>query len=297
MISGFLLIDKPIGITSFDIIRKLRRITGIKKMGHSGTLDPFASGLMIIAINQATRTLKFLEKDYKSYTAKMKFGVKTNTGDITGKIIENSDDHLKHLSLTALLIDEITQWVINLKTQTPPIFSAIKVNGKKAYELARNDISPDMKERPMDVKHFAVLDFTEDSLTYQCTVSAGTYIRTLTEQIAQQLGILACTESLVRTAIEDLSLNQSVPLESLTEDNWQNYLLSYQQMFHSLKTITISPEQEKSYLNGMTLICPHLSSEIIDQETVIVISQQNQCLGFSQITNTQLKPLVIFNHE
>lgn len=297
MISGFLLIDKPKDISSFDIIRKLRRITGIKKMGHSGTLDPFATGLMIIAINQATRTLKFLEKDYKSYTAKMKFGIKTNTGDITGQIIESSEAHLDHSDFSQQSIEHLTQWVLNLKSQTPPIFSAIKVNGKKAYELARNDLSPDLKERSMDIKDFAVLEYSQESLIYQCTVSAGTYIRTLTEQIAEHLGFLACTETLVRTAIKHLSLRQSVPLDALTEENWQNHFLSYQQMFQSLKTITLQPEQEKSYLNGMSVIYKSLSTEIKDHDTVIVTSIQDRCLGFSQFANGVLKPQVIFNHE
>jgi len=293
MKSGFFLIDKPEGLTSFDIIRRLRRITGIKKMGHSGTLDPFATGLMIIAVGNGTRLLKFLEKSCKTYQASMQFGIQTDTGDFTGKVI-NQHDFIPHFD-----INELENRVLKINSQTPSKFSAIKIDGKKAYELARKEIDFEMKDRPIQISAFKILSYQYPELSYECTVSAGTYIRTLSEQIADLLNTIAVTKTLRRTAIENLHLTDSVKLDELSEDNWQNALIPYQKMFPEFLCISIEKPDEKFYLNGVSLNVNRFKMTCSTEENkkVFVFNKELKCIGLSQIENNQLKPLVIFNQD
>ncbi|MDD3501669.1 MAG: tRNA pseudouridine(55) synthase TruB, partial [Candidatus Cloacimonetes bacterium] len=162
MKSGFLYIDKPENISTFDVIRRLRKITGIKKMGHAGTLDPFATGLVLIAIDNATRMLKFFDNATKSYLAGMHFGIKTDTGDLTGLTIQ-TDDNIPQFNLKTL-----EKHVKLINKQIPPKYSAKKINGKKAYELARQNKDFELKEKDITIHSFRVLTLKYPELYYDC---------------------------------------------------------------------------------------------------------------------------------
>ncbi len=293
MKSGFFLIDKPVDLTSFDLIRKLRKITGIKKMGHSGTLDPFATGLMIIAVGNGTRLLTFLEKAVKTYQAVMCFGTQTDTGDLSGNVIAQ-DATIPDIN-TDLLLQKIT----DINSQIPSKFSAIKIDGKKAYELARKDVNFEMKRRDIHIYDFKISYYQYPELAYECTVSAGTYIRTLSEQIASLLNTVAVTQNLRRTAIEDLHIEQAVQLSELNDINWRDALLSYETMFPGYQRFSLSEPDERYYLNGVSLDLSRFStlktSDSVNK--TFVFSEAGKCLGLSELINSQLKPLVIFNQN
>lgn len=258
-------------------------------MGHTGTLDPFATGLMIIAFGNATRTLSLLEKADKTYLAEMKFGIKTDTADFTGNVIAQNDN------LPVFEPASLTKYVLSISTQIPSKFSAIKIDGKKAYELARENKSFTMKEKNVKILDFNIINYSYPILSYKASVSSGTYIRTLSEQIADYCSNIATTVSLKRTNINNLSLEKAVPLNELNEDNWKNYALNYSDLFPDFTIINLPYELENKYLNGMTI---NSNQELPNDAKILVYNADNSvCLGFSQSINQQLKPLIIFNNH
>ncbi len=223
--SGFLFIDKPKGISSFSVIKYLRKITQIKKIGHAGTLDPFASGLLIVGIGkEATKLLgKFLKKE-KIYLAEIEIGKITETYDIEGKIIfekKNLDPiSLKEIKKTlSLFVGEFYQ--------LPPKFSAKKINGKRAYEFAR--IGKEIKLSPQKVKisYIKILKYKWPILKIETKVSSGCYIRSLAYDIGQKLKCGAYLKNLKRIQIGKIKLKESVPLKNLNSSNWKKFLINY----------------------------------------------------------------------
>ena len=231
MTSGFILIHKPSGPTSHDIINALRRITGIKKIGHAGTLDPFASGLLICAISrEATREIdKFIKLD-KEYIADIFLGAESDTYDRTGKIIKTRH-HNALPKIPPLLIRRggrgmrsIIEKFIGPNKQTPPMYSAKKINGKKLYELARKGIEVERKPQEVNIYAIKIIDYEWPILKIKVHCSSGTYIRSLAHDIGQALGDGAYLQELQRTAIGNFKLSQAVDLGKLTSDNWKKYL-------------------------------------------------------------------------
>ena len=224
MNSGFLLINKPSGPTSHDIIDRLRHITGIRKIGHAGTLDPFASGLLIVAVERtATRRLsEFVGLD-KSYEAVLQLGYTSDTHDREGKIQVTSN---KEQTITKKQILEVLKTFVGEQLQTPPMFSAKKVRGKKLYELARE--GKEIERAPITVQiydlRFKNYDSKKMQVTVNCVVSSGTYIRSLGYDIGEKLGTGAYLQELNRTSIGKYKLEDAVDISELTSENWKNYL-------------------------------------------------------------------------
>ncbi len=244
--NGLLLIDKPTGITSFDVIRKLRKITGIKKMGHTGTLDPFASGLLPILVGKATRLSSLITHTQKSYRAVLKLGERTTTGDPEGEVVENSDipeDILVHMS-------DLTERILAIENQTPPAYSAIKVNGKRAYELARANQDVELKSRPVKIIRFEVEKVDLPYLTYVAEVSAGTYIRVLSETIAEILGTVGMSQELRRLSIGSTKIENAISLSDLTPDNWREHLQSPLAMIEDIPVVRPEPDSREAFSHG-----------------------------------------------
>ena len=206
-----ILLNKPAGMTSFDAVRQCRRILHEKKAGHTGTLDPEASGLMIILLGRYTKFLPFCVKDRKRYTASFSFGKRTDTEDIWGRVIEerecsfHDEEELKKACIP--LTGEIMQ--------IPPMYSALKINGKKLYEYARKGIEVEREPRPVTIFSLSVSKLQDNLYRMDASVSSGTYIRTLISDYGRSLGELAVMTSLVRTGIEDLSLEDACTFEDL----------------------------------------------------------------------------------
>jgi tRNA pseudouridine55 synthase len=215
-----LLVDKPAGITSFDVIRILRRKLGIKKMGHSGTLDPFATGLMLIGIEKGTKELSTLIKLDKTYIAEILLGVQTDTGDITGKkLVEQSTEHISSVDIEK----EFTK-LIGSKEYRVPKYSAIKVSGKKLYELARTGVEFEAPLKTMTVYSASIENIRVEKgkkvVTAIFHVASGTYIRTLGEELGNLLGIPASLIALRRTKVGQYRVEDALQLETNEVDGY-----------------------------------------------------------------------------
>ncbi|PIR66560.1 MAG: tRNA pseudouridine(55) synthase TruB [Parcubacteria group bacterium CG10_big_fil_rev_8_21_14_0_10_36_14] len=220
--SGFLLIDKPSGPTSHDVIDELRRITGIRKIGHAGTLDPFASGLLIIAVGrEATKNISRFVKQDKVYLAKLHLGAISDTYDKTGNIQESG---MMNQELGSKEIEKILKEFEGKQKQIPPMFSAKKVGGKKLYELARKGEEIVREPVDIDIEYIKILDYKWPYLKIETRVSSGTYIRALAYDIGKKLGCGAYLEELERTSIGDYNLTRANELKKITRDNWEKCL-------------------------------------------------------------------------
>jgi len=246
--NAFLAIDKPAGITSFAVIRELRKITGIRKIGHTGTLDPFAEGLLICCIGSFTRLADFCAREDKTYTATMKLGEQRDTGDPEGEIIATASipefkDKLDSLAKKALQIEELPV----------PAYSAVKIEGKRAYELARQKEQFNLPKRAVQITEFEFLPLNPEKpeeLSYRCRVSKGTYIRALSEWLAEQLNTVAYTTFLRRESIGRITLQNAVTLQELNMDNWVDYGLDYSNVFPFFPCRNLNGEEFAQVMNG-----------------------------------------------
>lgn len=280
---GVLLVNKPVGITSFDIIRKLRRVINIKQIGHAGTLDPFAEGLMQILVGKATKIAQYLTNYDKSYRVTMQFGIKTDTGDSTGKIIQEEE-------ITPFSLDfaELKNKAENLTEQIPPIFSAIKINGQRAYKLARKEQEVSIDPRPIKVSDFQVLDYSFPNLIYQCQVSKGTYIRSLSEQIADFFNTIGTTTKLNRLSVSNIKVEDAVDLDNITPDNWEEYLLPIED-FLECPIIQLTKEQNDDFWFGRAIKLDNQNNS-----DLVIVKYEEQTKGLAKINNTILLPTKVF---
>ena len=269
MKDGFLLIDKPKGWTSRDVCNKIQGILKVKKVGHSGTLDPFATGLLIVAIGKATKALSFLEDFTKEYLAVLKLGTKTNTGDINGEVIQNKEiPHLKNSDL-----DIVSASLIGKSMQIPPMTSAIKVDGKKLYELAHKGIEIERKPREIEIFSLEMMLSKSDEIIFKTHVSKGTYIRTLGEDIAEKLNCVGYLEDLKRTKINDIKVEEAISLDSVTEDKVipiSNVLSNF------MEVIKVDSETEVKIKNGCQL---NVNLSLKGSTNILLVDSDNNALA------------------
>lgn len=220
LMDGFLLIDKPPGITSFGVIARLRRATGVRRMGHAGTLDPFATGLLIVGVGRgATKRLgEFLGKD-KSYDAVAVLGATTASQDKDSEIVPTGAP----LPTEAQIREALPRFTGELQ-QTPPMFSAKKIGGVRLYDLAREGKEVERKANTVMVHELSLLNYEAPRATLRATVSKGTYIRTLAHDLGHALGCGAYLEELRRTACGDLLVTDAAKLDEVTPENWQSLI-------------------------------------------------------------------------
>ncbi|MFH0951359.1 MAG: tRNA pseudouridine(55) synthase TruB [bacterium] len=218
---GFILIDKPIGITSHDVIDQLRRLTGIKKIGHAGTLDPLATGLLIVAVGrEATRDIEQLAKMNKTYEAVFSLGQETDTYDAEGQITKTYDGSI----ISEGQVAEALTFFVGQQQQVPPMYSAKKVNGQKLYELARQNKTIERQPSTITISNLEMLNYHWPELSVRINCSSGTYIRSLAFDFGRAMGCGAHMSALRRIAIGDYDITKAVKLDSLTADNWTHYL-------------------------------------------------------------------------
>ena len=213
--SGFLLINKDVNMTSFDVIRELKHILHTKHIGHCGTLDPFATGLLVIGVDKACKFLSYIESDYKIYKATLKLGEDTDTLDLEGKVINSKPfNHIKESDILTIF----SEYIGDIK-QVPPMYSALKQNGKKLYELAREGIEVDRKERDIHIDYIHLISFDKDEIVFECKCSKGTYIRTLGNDIAHSLNTCGHLIKLERLQIGNLTVNDAIKVSDVCLDD------------------------------------------------------------------------------
>ena len=263
MLSGSLLINKEIGLTSRQEVNNVSRKLGEKKAGHIGTLDPFADGLLIVLLGSSTKISPFLETMDKTYLATLKLGTKTNTGDLTGESVETKEIPL----LSKDKISQVLRSFLGKSSQIPPLFSALKVNGQEMYKYARKGIEIERKPREIEVFSIDLVSFEKDEITFLARVSKGTYIRTLGEDIAERLGTVGHLVRLTRTAVGQFSLNDAKKSVNVTEQD----LLPIEKMLSHINSFEVEGELAKKALNGMHFRLPINDENILlkDKDGII----------------------------
>ena len=241
--NGILIVNKPIDYTSRDVVNKLTKIFQTKKIGHTGTLDPLATGVLVICIGKYTTLCELLTSKYKEYIATIKLGIKTDTLDITGNIIEK-----KEYNITIEEIEEVLKSFIGKSIQTVPIYSAVKVNGKKLYEYAREGKEVELPKREINITNIELLEFNNDEIKFKTTVSKGTYIRALIDDICKKLNTVGCMSSLQRTKQGKFTLEESYTLEDIEKNNYK--LLPIEEVLDDIETVNIDEKTYKKVLNG-----------------------------------------------
>jgi tRNA pseudouridine55 synthase len=214
-LNGFLLIDKPVGPTSHDVVDLVRRATRLRQVGHAGTLDPFASGLLIVAVGSATKGISQFVGLTKSYEAELRLGASSDTMDRTGQVVATPNVS----PVSSESINEVIAQFRGPQMQTPPMYSAKKINGQKLYELARRGETVERAPVPVVVSELEVVEYTWPILKIRCRVSSGTYIRVLAHDIGAKLGVGAYLENLRRTEIGNFKVADALPTAQLSLAN------------------------------------------------------------------------------
>ncbi|MBR3979450.1 MAG: tRNA pseudouridine(55) synthase TruB [Oscillospiraceae bacterium] len=271
--NGIVIVDKPQGWTSQDVVSKLRGVLHTRRIGHGGTLDPMATGVLPVFVGRGTRGVEFFEHAEKTYETVLRLGVTTDTEDITGEVLENRTVNVTKEAFLAAL-DRFRGEI----QQIPPMYSALKINGQKLCDLARKGKEVERKPRTITIFALDCLDFDGVNATLRVRCSKGTYIRTLCKDIGEALGCGGCMASLRRTAAGAYTLDRAVPLQTLIEaENPESYLLPLDSMFEKYPAMTLTAKQEKCCRNGAGFTYPG------ENGTYRVYGQTGEFLALSQI--------------
>lgn len=252
-INGIIIINKSKNYTSHDVVAKVKKLLDIKKVGHTGTLDPNATGVLPLLLNNGTKLSKYLIEHDKEYEVTLKLGIKTDTLDGEGNIIEKQDVNWSKLQV----VEEILYSFIGKQRQIPPMYSAIKINGKKLYEYARKGQTIEIEPREIEIYNIILnkIDKQENEIQFKVSCSKGTYIRSLCEDIAQKLGTIGYMKELNRTKVGNFCIDQSITLEEL-ENNKElikSKIITMHKLFFELPKIIVKEIDIKKFLNGVNL--------------------------------------------
>ena len=251
MVDGFLVIDKPKGLSSHDVVNRVRRILGTKKVGHTGTLDPFATGVLPVAVGEGTKAIQFLDEGFKEYLATIRFGVTTDTLDITGTVLHEKEAS----SLTRdLVLHQMAQLTGEI-SQLPPMYSAIKQGGQPLYKLARKGIEVERQPRKVLIHQFELLTFNPPLAEVRVLCSRGTYVRTLADDLGRLLGCGACLTELRRVLSGPFRIGTSLSLDQLATSvelgTVSNHLVSITQSLAHLKQFQLTDLELHRLKNGV----------------------------------------------
>ncbi len=290
--NGFLIIDKPEGWTSFDIVAKVRRITGIKKIGHTGTLDPMATGVMVLMLGRTAKLLNYLQDTDKRYTASVKLGARTDTLDKTGSIVATSQRSVNIGDIKramAKFIGEIEQ--------VPPMYSAVKKDGVRLYDLARQGKEVHREKRKVRINRINLLSFDEQNqrLILDIDCSSGTYIRTLADDLGEILGTYAHLCALRRTSACGFDENVSVKIDDISASEPFKHVIAADTAFKSCSAAYVSPAQSVRLINGGWLDINRVDIKDSSMSELVRIYDGDGFLGLGNvdIKNGSLKPACI----
>jgi tRNA pseudouridine55 synthase len=290
MMHGWLLIDKELHLSSAKVVAKVKNILAAKKAGHAGTLDPLASGLMLIALGEATKLSSFALNYDKEYEFTIKFGSSTTTDDMEGEIVQQSDFLPSHQEVL-----EVLKYFIGNIKQAPPIYSAIHVAGKRAYELARENKITQLPAREVNVRSLHLKHYALDEATLIVNCSKGTYVRALARDISLKLGTFGHVSKLRRTRIGKFLLSDAISLDKLKDlvHNAQSKLLSVNIVLDDIPVLDITQAQ-KIDLNYGRAIAANFQSEHL--ELIQAIDDKGKLVSLGKYYNKQFKPIRIFNY-
>lgn len=292
--TGIICLDKPQDISSFLAVKKASRLLGIKKAGHTGTLDPMATGVLVIMLGSCTRFIDFLPESAKSYTAKILLGIQTDTLDITGSVLSE-----KSVNVTEEDIKKVCKEFLGETMQTPPMYSAIQKDGVRLYDLARQGIEIERNPRKINITNLEVYGFDGKSFYMDVTCSAGTYIRSLASDIGEKLGTGACLTALRRTAANGFSVDCALTLEEIEghikSGDIEQFILPVEDALTCYNAVTVSSAQSVRFRNGGELSMERIRNDF-KNGLYRVFSPENVFLGLGEAdTETGiLKPKRVF---
>lgn len=289
---GIIIINKPQGFTSQDVVSKVKKILNVKKAGHTGTLDPMATGVLPVLLGNYTKLSKYLIEHNKTYIAKIKLGKRTSTGDQEGEIIEEKDVNLKKFSEDNLR--EVLKTFLGKQKQIPPMYSAIKVDGKKLYEYARQGIEVEVNSRDIEIYDIDLLNFNNETLEIEFVVSCskGTYIRALCEDIAKKLETVGYMSSLKRILVDKFSIDDAITFDILeenkeNEDFLKSNIFKMEEVFNDLPKLTLNTRKLELFLNGVMLTFKNPDG------LYNIYDEKNNYIGTGTIKNELLKRDII----
>lgn len=286
---GIIIINKQAGCTSHDIVYKVKKISN-EKVGHTGTLDPLAEGVLPILIGKGTLCSKYLINHDKKYFVKLQLGIKTETADKEGKIVETQNVDKNILNKENVI--NILNSFIGKQEQIPPIYSAIKVNGKKLYEYARNGKNVEIKPRVVEIYDIKLQDIDKEKnqINFIVHCGKGTYIRSLCEDIATKLGTIGYMEYLQRTEVGKFKIKNSIKIEQLENDKkiLEKNIIPIEKIFENKKIIKLSDKQLKMFLNGVKIF-----QEFPDDIYRIYNNNNNKFIGTGIVNEKKLKRDII----
>ena len=243
---GIVIVDKPRDWTSQDVTARLRRVFGTRRIGHGGTLDPMATGVLPVFVGRATRGVEFFEHAEKTYETVLRLGITTDTEDMTGTVLTE-----EKVSFTEEQLRETLEAFRGEILQIPPMYSALKVNGQKLCDLARKGKTVERQPRPITIHELTLVERGENTLRLRVRCSKGTYIRTLCKDIGEPLGCGGCMESLRRVAAGEYTIDEAVPLQTLLDtEEPEKYLRDVDTMFRNYPAVTLTANQETRCRNG-----------------------------------------------
>ena len=272
---GIVIVEKPQDWTSQDVTARLRRVFGTRRIGHGGTLDPMATGVLPVFVGRATRGVEFFEHAEKTYETVLRLGLTTDTEDITGTVLTEAP-----VSFTEEQLEKTLESFRGEIMQIPPMYSALKVNGQKLCDLARKGKTVERQPRPITIHELTLLEQGENILRLRVRCSKGTYIRTLCKDIGEALGCGGCMESLRRVSAGEYTIDEAVPLQELLDtESPGNYLRDVDTMFRNYPAVTLTPNQEKRCRNGNPF------SVKMEEGTYRAYSQSGEFLMLAKVEN------------
>lgn len=289
--NGIILVNKEKGCTSRDVINRISKALMTRKVGHTGTLDPMATGVLVVCIGEATKLSELLTATYKEYIAEVVLGINTDTLDITGTILEENNI-LKSETEVKLVLREMT----GIYIQEVPIYSAVKINGRKLYEYARNNEYVELPKKEVDIKELELLEIREEDnrtvFKIRCLVSKGTYIRSLIRDIASKMDTIGTMFSLVRTKQGIYNIEDTCTLEDIQKGNIK--LIELSEVLKDYKVIIVDEAIENKIKDGAVL------DNLYNEDFILFKNVDNKILALYQIyekDNTKIKPFKMFKNQ
>lgn len=290
---GIIVINKTKGYTSHDVVAKVKKILQVSKVGHTGTLDPNATGVLPILLGQGTKLSKYLINHDKIYEVTLSIGVKTDTADGEGNIIE--ERKVEENTINTQKVEKVLSSFLGKQKQRPPMYSAIKVKGKKLYEYARKGIEIEVEPREIQIYNITLQKIENNEIQFEVSCSKGTYIRSLCEDIAERLGTIGYMKELNRTKVGNFTIQEAITVEELQqrsrENKLENRIITVEDFFKNQDKILLSQRELKLFFNGVKL-----RKEKVDGMYTIYDEQKN-FIGLGTICEQLLKRDIIINSK
>lgn len=292
---GLLLIDKPLGTTSFDVVKRVREVANISGVGHTGTLDPQASGLLPIVVGKCTKLARFLSLEMKAYDFEMQLGVETETGDVEGEVVRESRwEHVTRGDLVGA-----ADAFIGKIEQVPPLYSAVKIDGRRAYELAREGVDFELEARPVFVDCLEVTDFDPPRVRLHTRCGSGTYVRALVRDLAGAVGSCAYTTAIRRTAVGEFDVEEAVSLDRLDSESVQSSMLPPLELMRGLPMYDAAPSEATALGYGQRI--PIVDVDVELKDVVAVADRDDELVAVTRVVEgrygLQLKPERVLKAE